>query len=262
MSAALDELYGLLVPLAGSRLVVPRAAIIEVMGYAAPRERPDGAPDWLLGWTMWQNSRIPLISFEAACGLPLPEFTRRTRIAVIQAIAGLLDPPSFAIATQGYPYLLRVNRNVLKLESGIEAEPSVVLSRVRMANERPAVPDLEELERMIARALGIELKAPALEAIEVMPDEPTQLGMGTSLGLAIAAGEEIIEMPAVDETLRFDDDSDDAIVAALDDATVDAALSDEVGTTGGDAVEPSFGQPGELTSDDLSIEGIEVDEEP
>ena len=111
MSAVHDELYGLLVPLAGSRLVVPRAAIIEVMGYAAPRERPADAPEWLLGWTMWQSNRIPLISIEAACGLPLPEFKNRTRIAVIQAIAGLLDPPAFAIATQGYPYLLRVNRN-------------------------------------------------------------------------------------------------------------------------------------------------------
>ena len=225
MSAALDELYGLLVPLAGSRLVLPRAAIIEVMGYAAPRERPDGAPDWLLGWTMWQNNRIPLISFEAACGQPLPEFKNRTRIAVIQAITGLLDPPSFAIATQGYPYLLRVNRNVLKLEQSGEAEPNVVLSRVRMANERPAVPDLEVLERMIASALGIEVKAPALEAVEIMPDEPTQLGMGTSLGIA-GADDEAIEMPAVDETLRFDDDSDDAIVAALDDATADSAFSE------------------------------------
>lgn len=261
MSAALDELYGLLVPLAGSRLVLPRAAIIEVMGYAAPRERPDDAPEWLLGWTMWQGNRIPLISFEAACGQPLPEFKNRTRIAVVQAISGLLDPPAFAIATQGYPYLLRVNRNVLKLETGVAAEPAVVLSRVRMANERPAVPDLEGLERMIAGALGIELKAPALEAVEVIPDEPTQLGMGTSLGIAAAGDEEAIEMPAVDETLRFDDDSDDAIVAALDDATVDAALSDDATATNDDASEPSFGQPVELTPDDLSIEGIEVDEE-
>ena len=255
MSAALDELYGLLVPLAGSRLVLPRAAIIEVMGYAAPRERPADAPEWLLGWTTWTGNRIPLISFESACGQPLPEFKNRTRIAVIQAIAGLLDPPAFAIATQGYPYLLRVNRNVLKLETG-EAEPDVVMSRVRMANERPAVPDLELLERMIAGALGIEVKAPALEAIEVMPDN-TQLGLGTSLGIAGAGSDEEIEMPAVEGALRFDDDtemSDDALAAALDVATVDEAVVVD------DGAEPQFDSPGEAAPDDLSIEGIEVDE--
>lgn len=255
MSAVLDELYGLLVPLAGSRLVLPRAAIVEVMGYAAPRERPADAPEWLLGWTNWQGNRIPLISFESACGQPLPEFKNRTRIAVIQAIAGLLDPPAFAIATQGYPYLLRVNRNVLKLETG-EAEPDVVMSRVRMANERPAVPDLELLERMIAGALGIEVKAPALEAVEIMPDEPTQLGMGTNLGIATA--EEAIEMPAVEGALRFDDDtemSDDALAAALDVATVDdSAVSVE------DGAEPQFDSPDAAAPDDLSVEGIEVDE--
>ena len=248
MSAALDELYGLLVPLAGSRLVLPRAAIVEVMGYAAPRERPADAPEWLLGWTTWQGNRIPLISFESACGQPLPEFKNRTRIAVVQAIAGLLDPPAFAIATQGYPYLLRVNRNVLKLETG-EAEPDVVMSRVRMANERPAVPDLELLERMIAGALGIEVKVPALEAVEIIPDEPTQLGMGTNLGLAGAA-DEAIEMPAVEGALRFDDDtemSDDALAAALD-APVEAG------------VEPPVDDADAALPDDLSIEGIEVDE--
>jgi chemosensory pili system protein ChpC len=250
MSAVLDELYGLLVPLAGSRLVLPRAAIIEVMGYAAPRERPDDAPEWLLGWTTWTGNRIPLISFEAASGQPLPEFKNRTRIAVVQAISGLLDPPAFAIATQGYPYLLRVNRNVLKLETG-EAEPSVVLSRVRMANERPAVPDLEELERMIAGALGLEVKAPALEAVEVMPDN-TQLGLGTNLGIVRSSGDEEIEMPAVDEALRFDDDSDEAIVAALDDVSLDATQDGAGSTPADDAAEPDFDQP--------AVEGIEVDE--
>ena len=156
MSAVFEEIYSLLVPLAGSRLILPRAAVIEVMGYNPPKERPADAPEWLLGWVNWQNNRIPLVSFEGACGQPLPEFKSRTRIAVVQAISGLLDPPTFALATQGYPYLLRVNRGVLKLDDSEEGMPEQLLARVRMANERPGIPDLEALELMIAAALGIK----------------------------------------------------------------------------------------------------------
>jgi chemosensory pili system protein ChpC len=269
MSAVLDELYGLLVPLSGSRLVLPRAAVVEVLGYAPPRERPEGAPEWLLGWTQWQGNRIPLISFEAACGQPLPEFKNRTRIAVVQAIGGLLEPPAFAIATQGYPYLLRVNRNVLKLEQSEEGEPPTVLSRVRMANERPAIPDLEEVERMLAAALGIEAKAPVSEAVEVIPDEPTHIGLATGLGLATNLG--ATAPAASEEALRFDDEqgmSDDALAAALD------AVADEAVAAGPveDLPEPSFEEPADAPTDgepvggadaavdDLSIEGLEVDE--
>jgi len=265
MSAQFEEIYSLLVPLANGRLIVPRAAVVEVMGYAAPRERPEGAPEWFVGWLNWQGNRIPLVSFEAACGQPLPEQKQRTRITVMQAIAGLLDPPTFAMVTQGYPYLLRVNRNVLKLEEredGAE-ELAAVMARVRMANERPAIPDFEYLEQQIAAVLGITAHEPSPEAIEVMPDEPTQLGNGTLTNLGSA-------LPAAEEELRFDDDtSEETLEAALDElgeATlpapgIPAPEPDEVGEGLVDT-QPALGhEPEPQTFDDLSIEGIEVDEQ-
>jgi len=254
MSAVFEEIYSLLVPIAGGRLIVPRAAVVEVMGYNAPKERPADAPEWLLGWIHWQNARIPLISIEAASGQPLPEFKSRTRIAVVQAIAGLLDPPAFALATQGYPYLLRVNRNVLKLDESDEPLPAQILTRLRMANERPGVPDLEALERMLAVALGIPLEEPLLEAIEVTADEPTALGTA-SLSLARDA----IEMPEVAGELRIDDDTSfDDIAAALDDATADAALEPgEAEPARRPEADEKFGDG----LDDLSIEGLVVDED-
>jgi hypothetical protein len=39
MSDLRDELYSLLVPLAGERLIVPRACVAEVIGYQAPAEK-------------------------------------------------------------------------------------------------------------------------------------------------------------------------------------------------------------------------------
>lgn len=248
MSAVLEEIYSLLVPLASGRLIVPRAAIVEVMGYNPPKERPADAPEWLLGWIAWQGNRVPLISIEGASGQPLPEFKSRTRIAVVQAIAGLLDPPAFAVATQGYPYLLRVNRNVLKLDDSGEPLPGQMLTRVRMANERPGIPDLESLERMIAVALGIPLQEPLAEAVEVTADEPTALGTAS-----MSLGDHAFEVPAAVETgeVRIDDDMD--LEAVLDDATAEAAFD-----LPGEPAAPSADE--EIVLDDLSIEGLEVDE--
>lgn len=245
MSAAFEEIYSLLVPLAGGRLIVPRAAIVEVMGYNPPKERPADAPEWLLGWIQWQGVRVPLISIEAASGQPLPEFKSRTRIAVVQAIAGLLDPPAFAVATQGYPYLLRVNRNVLKIDDSGEPLGGQMLARVRMANERPGIPDLESLERMIAVALGIPLAEPVAEAVEVTADEPTALGTA-SMSLTDAG---LASLDAEGE-VRFDDDLD--LEAALDGATAESA--GEMPAVAPDAVDEG------LVLDDLSIDGLEVDD--
>lgn len=164
--AELQEVYSLLVPLQGSRMIVPRTAVLEVMGWSRPKEQPADAPAWLLGLLEWQGAKIPLISFEAACGQEAPAAKSRTRIAVLQAIGGLLEPPAFAIATQGYPYLLRVNANVLRQDDSGEPMTGPVLARVRMANERPMIPDLEQLEQMMAAALGIEVRQPVAEAAE------------------------------------------------------------------------------------------------
>jgi chemosensory pili system protein ChpC len=74
---------------------------------------------------------------------------------VFYADAGKLKAGYFGLLTQGFPQLVRVNEEVLKLESTQgwpDAAP--VLCRVRMINEYPLIPDLERLEDMLANALA------------------------------------------------------------------------------------------------------------
>jgi chemosensory pili system protein ChpC len=56
----------------------------------------------------------------------------------------------YGVITQGFPQLVRVNREVLKLDS-TDGWPTgaPVLCRVKMINEYPLVPHLEALEEMI-----------------------------------------------------------------------------------------------------------------
>ncbi len=153
MSQTFDEVYSLLIPFAGGKLIVPRITVAEVMGYTRPRPLR-GAPQWLLGLINWQGQEIPLISFEGLCGRKIPERANRTRIAVMFAIGGQMEPPVFALMTQGYPYLVRVNAAVLSVDpENAYSEESPVLNRLRMANERPVIPDLEEIVAKLLEAM-------------------------------------------------------------------------------------------------------------
>ncbi len=150
MSAESEELYSLLVPLSEDRLIVPRACVAEVVRFSRP-EQEAGAEPWMLGIVNWNGRPLPVVSFEGALGNDVPVATGRTRIVVFYASSGRLKIGYFGVLTQGFPQLVRVNKDVLKLES-TEGWPdgAPVLCRVRMINEYPMIPDLEKLEAMLA----------------------------------------------------------------------------------------------------------------
>ena len=151
MTAASDELYSLLVPLDDERLIVPRACVAEVVRYSAPQQEA-GAHSWMLGTVNWNGRSLPIVSFEGALGKAVPAPSGRTRIVVFTASTGQLKTGFFGAITQGFPQLVRVNRDVLQLDS-TEGWPqdAPVLCRVKMINEFPLIPDLERMETMLAR---------------------------------------------------------------------------------------------------------------
>ncbi len=151
MNTQADELYSLLVPLAGERLIVPRACVAEVVRYTAPKQEA-GAHSWMLGTVNWNGRTLPVVSFEGTLGKDVPVATGRTRIVVFTASTGQLKTGYFGAITQGFPQLVRVNRDVLQFDS-TEGWPSdaPVLCRVKMINEFPLIPDLERMEAMLAR---------------------------------------------------------------------------------------------------------------
>jgi chemosensory pili system protein ChpC len=150
MNPAPEETYCLLVPLGEERLLVPRACVTEVINYQAPTPM-EGGPPWYLGTIAWGGRRVPLVSFEAACGRTPPRASGRTRIVVMQAIAGEIAVGHFAIPTQGFPQLVRLSPEVIHADDSRNfGERSPVICQVRMVNEYPLIPDFERIEKMIA----------------------------------------------------------------------------------------------------------------
>lgn len=153
MSDDQQELYSLLVPLSEDRLIVPRACVVEVVRYTPPTTEA-GAHSWMMGSVSWNGRDLPVASFEGALGKEVPATTGRTRIVVFYASSGQLQTGYFGVLTQGFPQLVRVNKDVLQLEATDGwPESAPVLCRVKMINEFPLIPDLEKLEGMLADSL-------------------------------------------------------------------------------------------------------------
>lgn len=155
--AAEDLLHALLLPLVGRRLLVPRAGVAEVIGLGRIRLREE-KPDWLLGEVAWGDRMVPLVSFEAACGDPVPEIGGRSRAVVLRSLTGQLGRGGLALLCQGLPQLVRLGEDVIELdadngEGNGASDDAPVLCRVRVLNETPAIPDLERLETDVANVL-------------------------------------------------------------------------------------------------------------
>ena len=151
MSTENDELYSLLIPLAEDRLIVPRACVVEVVRFSKP-DHEAGAHAWMLGTVNWNGRQLPVMSFEGALGKEVPAPTGRTRIVVFYASTGQLKTGYFGVLTQGFPQLVRVNRDVLDLHTTEGwPEDAPVLCRVKMINEFPLIPNLDKLEAMLAQ---------------------------------------------------------------------------------------------------------------
>jgi chemosensory pili system protein ChpC len=149
VSAEAEELYSLLVPLSEDRLILPRACVAEVVRYTQPQKQP-GSEDWMLGTINWNGRELPVVAFEGTIGKDIPAPTGRTRVVVFYSSTGKIKTGYFGVLTQGFPQLVRVNREVLNLDSTDGwPEDAPVLCRVKMINEYPLVPDLEALESMI-----------------------------------------------------------------------------------------------------------------
>jgi chemosensory pili system protein ChpC len=155
MTERIGEVYSLLIPLADSRLLVPRACVAEVIGYQIPAPM-ENAPPWYLGIVNWNARTVPLVSFEGACGQPIPQGSGRSRIVIFHALAGRIDAGFIGVVSQGFPQLVRVSNDVVRPDNSRSFPDRMpVLCQVRMLNEMPLIPDLERLETMVAEETSV-----------------------------------------------------------------------------------------------------------
>ena len=153
MSVTSQDIRGVLIQVAGARLLLPNATIAEVLSYADPDPVAD-APDWLLGRIRWRGWQLPLVAFARLTGIAEEQGGLGSKVVVLKALGGDPKAPYFAILTQGFPRLVTVARDTVVTDtSSGEALPEGVQARVLLNEDEALLPDLEHVEVLIGQAL-------------------------------------------------------------------------------------------------------------
>ena len=147
------DIRGVLIQVAGGRLLLPNATIAEVLSYAEPDAVP-GAPDWLLGRIRWRGWQLPLVAFARLAELANERGGLGSKVVVLRALGGNPRAPYFAMLTQGFPRLVTVSRDALVTVEDQNALPNGVQSRVVLNEDAAFLPDLESIEHQIGLALA------------------------------------------------------------------------------------------------------------
>ena len=148
-----DELYAVLVSLTGDTLLLPNAAVAEVVSPERMVRGGPEAPEWLAGRVPYNNRQIPVVRFEVLNGAGRPDDSRRTRLAILHTVSGVVRAGQYAIVCQGYPHLVTLNRTAIRAEPRVSTDrDEMVLSRVSIANTNALIPNLESIEAAIGQA--------------------------------------------------------------------------------------------------------------
>jgi chemosensory pili system protein ChpC len=160
MHTPANDIRGVLIQVAGARLLLPNATIAEVLSYADP-EPVDEAPSWLLGRIRWRGWQVPLVSFARFSGTAADEAgDLGSKVLVLKALGGDPALPHFALLTQGFPRLVTVSRQGLVADGGHggdghdDALPPGVQVRVLLNDDAAFIPDIGAVEGAVRGALA------------------------------------------------------------------------------------------------------------
>jgi len=150
-SATPEEVRSVLLPLHGGFLLLPNAAVSEVIGYRDPDpvDEQSQAPDWVLGWLQWRDLKVPLVSFEQAIDRPRGEVEFRARIAICNTLQGNTRMPFVAVQLKSAPHLVRATEENIAPAESPDGAQEAVLSHVLVNGQEAWIPSMDYLEKTL-----------------------------------------------------------------------------------------------------------------
>jgi chemosensory pili system protein ChpC len=146
------DIRGVLLPVGERYLLLPNAAVAEMIVFQEPEPR-EGMPDWLLGWIEWRGRQIPVMSWERAVEGREPDWdARRVRIAVLNTLNGNPAVPHIGLLSAGVARLARIRPDTLEEGLASDVTSPLVIASVIITEVPAWIPNLDELERWIVAA--------------------------------------------------------------------------------------------------------------
>lgn len=153
MNAAVDvpsEIRGVLIPLQQYSLLLPNAAVAEIVDYRELEPESD-LPDWVAGTAEWRQRKLPVVQFERLLGQPVVEASQRRRIMVCHTLQKNAQRPFVGILSTAIPRLVRVRQEQLQGEEiSPELADAPIAAALQYDGQPVLIPDLAGLEQLLA----------------------------------------------------------------------------------------------------------------
>lgn len=142
-------LANIVLPLVGRGLLVPNAAVAEVV-LAGQLSSAVSSP-FLLGYMAWREQEIPVVSFEGLLDGHLPDGLELRQMAILHGITDRQKMPFFALVLSAVPRLVRLrDSDIVPMDT--ETNP-LVHSQVRAVDLKLMIPEWDSFEEQIIAAL-------------------------------------------------------------------------------------------------------------
>ena len=144
-----SEIRGVLLPLQQGQLLLPNAAVCEVVGYRDPESQIEGAPSWLLGQFIWRDHSVPMVSFEQLLGQEATASGHRGRVAICNTLNGNDQIPYIGVVLKSAPRLVRVVEDMVRQIEVPEDLGECVLNQVMVNDQIALIPNLDAIEYLV-----------------------------------------------------------------------------------------------------------------
>jgi chemosensory pili system protein ChpC len=148
--AVVKEVRSVLIPLQERQILLPNAAVAEVMGYQQPEYAGDELPEWFLGHLAWRGVMIPVVSFEGLLGDTVVAPGYRGRILILNALGEHERLSHIGLAVHAIPSLVRVSAdNIVPVNPPKDDPQPLIKQHVELDMSPALIPDLDEIERQV-----------------------------------------------------------------------------------------------------------------
>ena len=144
MTPAVGSVPVLLVPTGNGRLVLPSGMVCEVVQNIEILPTP-GTKDWVLGYCIWRNVPVPMISFERLLGTKEADIEMK-RMVIMYPLPGREEYDYFGIATNGQPRSGKVGADVKITKVLTDMPQRYVSAAVELPDGLGIIPDFQALK--------------------------------------------------------------------------------------------------------------------
>ncbi len=141
------RLHSLEVPLDGMTLIVPSAAVAEVINPLTLAPVPFSQP-WLKGVIGWRTLAVPVISFETLLGAPATAGPAAGKIVIFYPLNGRSDWEFFAMYATSEPRPQALNHSEPVATSSELPDLPYIAAGLKVGGKLMLIPDMDEMKKV------------------------------------------------------------------------------------------------------------------